>query len=216
MTTRRGSQYSIQSDGGALRSRVDPSKGKRKGSIPSGTESTQGSALSKRQVPYMPMISGPEFEISMSNFNRDKSHPEGSNRHLYEPLQAILHSVKGQQLGNVSTNPSRSDELLAYPEKIPQRRGNSEIPQWMKFTITQTSNQEDKGIPFQKKKEESKAEAPFTRKPQANKLPQEAKKIKKKNWRKPYSPSYRIPKIQKDAMHNVFNMARTFMEFKDK
>ncbi|MBW0582682.1 hypothetical protein O181_122397 [Austropuccinia psidii MF-1] len=67
-------------------------------------------------------------------------------------------------------------------------------------------------------KEETKEEAPVasTRKLQANPLPQEGKKNKKKNWRKPYSPSYRIPKIQKGAMDNVFNMARTLMEFKDK
>ncbi|MBW0547856.1 hypothetical protein O181_087571 [Austropuccinia psidii MF-1] len=60
-----------------------------------------------------------------------------------------------------------------------------------------------------KKKEATKEEAPVasTSKPQANPLPQEGKKNKKKNWRKPYSPSYRIPKIQKDAMDNVFNMA---------
>ncbi|MBW0575538.1 hypothetical protein O181_115253 [Austropuccinia psidii MF-1] len=69
-----------------------------------------------------------------------------------------------------------------------------------------------------KKKEESKAEAQVasTRKPQANPLPQEGRKNKKKNWRKPYSPSYRIPNTQKDAMDNGFNMARTLMEFKDK
>ncbi|MBW0517985.1 hypothetical protein O181_057700 [Austropuccinia psidii MF-1] len=69
-----------------------------------------------------------------------------------------------------------------------------------------------------KKKEASKEEGQVasTSKPQANQLPQEAKKNKKKNLRKPYSPSYRIPKIQKDAMENVFNMARTLMEFKDK
>ncbi|MBW0527912.1 hypothetical protein O181_067627 [Austropuccinia psidii MF-1] len=69
-----------------------------------------------------------------------------------------------------------------------------------------------------KKKAETKEEAPvaFTSKPQANPLPQEGKKNKKRNWRKPYSPSYRIPKIQKDAMDNVFIMARTLMEFKDK
>ncbi|MBW0552686.1 hypothetical protein O181_092401 [Austropuccinia psidii MF-1] len=73
-------------------------------------------------------------------------------------------------------------------------------------------------ITMPKKSEETKEEAPVasTSKPQANPLPQEAKKNKKKNWRKPYSISYRIPKIQKDAMDNVFNMARTLMEFKDK
>ncbi|MBW0499560.1 hypothetical protein O181_039275 [Austropuccinia psidii MF-1] len=69
-----------------------------------------------------------------------------------------------------------------------------------------------------KKKESTKEEAPVssTSKPLANPLPQEGKKNKKKNWRKPYYPSYRISKIQKDAMDNIFNMARTLMEFKDK
>ncbi|MBW0592809.1 hypothetical protein O181_132524 [Austropuccinia psidii MF-1] len=69
-----------------------------------------------------------------------------------------------------------------------------------------------------KRREESKEESPVasTRKPQANQLLQEGKNNNKKNWRKPYSPSYRIPKIQKDAMDNAFNIARTFIEFKDK
>ncbi|MBW0576212.1 hypothetical protein O181_115927 [Austropuccinia psidii MF-1] len=33
---------------------------------------------------------------------------------------------------------------------------------------------------------------------------------------KPYSQGYRIPKIQQDAMENVFQMARTMMEVKNK
>ncbi|MBW0591297.1 hypothetical protein O181_131012 [Austropuccinia psidii MF-1] len=69
-----------------------------------------------------------------------------------------------------------------------------------------------------KKREASKEEAPeaSTSKPQARKPPQERKKNKKKNWRKSYSPSYRIPRIQKDAMENVFNMSRNLMDFQDK
>ncbi|MBW0503605.1 hypothetical protein O181_043320 [Austropuccinia psidii MF-1] len=90
------------------------------------------------------MISELELELSMSNSNRDKSHSEGSSRHLYEPVQAVLHSLQGQKLGNVATNPPRSDELLEYPERIPQRGGNSEILQWMEYTIIQASNKEDK------------------------------------------------------------------------
>ncbi|MBW0562439.1 hypothetical protein O181_102154 [Austropuccinia psidii MF-1] len=68
-----------------------------------------------------------------------------------------------------------------------------------------------------KKKEASQEEVPVasTSKTQANQPSQEGKKNNKNNWRKPYSPSYRIPKIQKDAMDNVFNMARNLMEFKD-
>ncbi|MBW0590009.1 hypothetical protein O181_129724 [Austropuccinia psidii MF-1] len=123
MTTRRGSQYSIQSDGAGLRGRIDPSKGKRKGNIPSGTESTQGSALSQRQVPEMPMISEAELEQSMSDSNRYKSHSEGSNRHSHEPVQTVLHSLQRQGLGNVAANTPRSDELLEHPP----REGNSGI-----------------------------------------------------------------------------------------
>ncbi|MBW0467171.1 hypothetical protein O181_006886 [Austropuccinia psidii MF-1] len=96
------------------------------------------------------MTSEPELELSMTNLKRNKSHSEGSNRHFYEPLQAVLHGVQGQILGNVPTNPPRSDKLLAYPEKIPQRGGNSEILQWMESSLIQSSNQEDKGIPSQK------------------------------------------------------------------
>ncbi|MBW0593733.1 hypothetical protein O181_133448 [Austropuccinia psidii MF-1] len=117
MTTRRGSQYSIQSDGAGLIGRIYPSKGKRKEKIPSGTESPQGSALSQRKVPEMPIISEPELELSMSDSNRDKLHSEDSNRHLNEPVQELLQSVKGQELGNVATNTPRSDELLAHPQK---------------------------------------------------------------------------------------------------
>ncbi|MBW0579928.1 hypothetical protein O181_119643 [Austropuccinia psidii MF-1] len=69
-----------------------------------------------------------------------------------------------------------------------------------------------------KKREKSKEEAPVasTRKPHSNQPPQEGKKNKKNNWRKQYSPSYKIPKMQKDAIDNVFKMARTLMELKDK
>ncbi|MBW0525858.1 hypothetical protein O181_065573 [Austropuccinia psidii MF-1] len=95
MTTRRGSLYSVKSDGAGLRGRIDPSKGERKGEIPSGIESTQGSALSQRQVPEMPIISELELELSMSDSKRYKSHSEGSNRHLHEQLQAVLSTVQG-------------------------------------------------------------------------------------------------------------------------
>ncbi|MBW0593549.1 hypothetical protein O181_133264 [Austropuccinia psidii MF-1] len=150
MTTRGGSQYSIQSDGAGLRGRIDPSKGKREGKIPSGMESTQGSAMSQRQVPEMPMISEPELELIMSNSNGYKSHSEGSDIHLHEPVQAVLHSVKRQGLGNAATNTPRSDELLENPQQVPQRGANSEIFQWMESTIIQTSNQKDQGVLCQK------------------------------------------------------------------
>ncbi|MBW0593884.1 hypothetical protein O181_133599 [Austropuccinia psidii MF-1] len=71
MTARRVFQYSIQLDGGELRGRNDPKKGKRKGKILSGTEFTQGDAISQRQVPEVPVISKPELEPTISSSNRD-------------------------------------------------------------------------------------------------------------------------------------------------
>ncbi|MBW0562784.1 hypothetical protein O181_102499 [Austropuccinia psidii MF-1] len=150
MTTRRGSQYCIQSDGAGLRGKIYSSKGKRKGNISSGTQSTQGSALSQTQVLGRPIISETELELSMSNPNRYKSHSQGLNRHLHEPIQTVLHSVQRQGLGNVASNTPRGDELLAHCEKVLQRGGNSEILPWMETTIIQTSNPKDRGVPLQK------------------------------------------------------------------
>ncbi|MBW0488580.1 hypothetical protein O181_028295 [Austropuccinia psidii MF-1] len=96
MTTRREYQYSIKSDVGGLRSRNDPNKGKGNGEIPSGTESTQGSAISQRQVPEMSIISEPELELSTSNSKRYKSQSEGSDRPLHKPVQEVLHGVQGK------------------------------------------------------------------------------------------------------------------------
>ncbi|MBW0558001.1 hypothetical protein O181_097716 [Austropuccinia psidii MF-1] len=98
----------------------------------------------------MAIISDPELELSLSDPKRCKSHSEGSDRHLNEPVQAVIHSVQGQGLGNVATNTPRRDELLAHPQRIPQRGGSSEILQRMESTIIQTSNQKYQGIPCQK------------------------------------------------------------------
>ncbi|MBW0578043.1 hypothetical protein O181_117758 [Austropuccinia psidii MF-1] len=131
------------------------------------------------------MLSEPELELIMSNSNRYKSHSEGSDRYLHEPLKAVLHSVQRQGLGNFATNTPRSDELLAHPQKVPQRGGNSEILQLMESTIKKIKEY------HAKKKEATEEETPVasTSKPQANPLTQEGKKKNKKNWRKPYSPS---------------------------
>ncbi|MBW0535952.1 hypothetical protein O181_075667 [Austropuccinia psidii MF-1] len=64
------------------------------------------------------MISEPELELRMSNSNRYKSHSEGSDRHLHEPVQTVLHCVQRQGLRNVAPNTPRSDEILAHPQKI--------------------------------------------------------------------------------------------------
>ncbi|MBW0571249.1 hypothetical protein O181_110964 [Austropuccinia psidii MF-1] len=79
-------------------------------------------------------------------------------------------------------------------QKIPQRGGNSGLLQWMESTIIKTSNKKVKDWD-RKKREASNKEAPVssTRKLKASRPAQEENKNKKNKWRKPYSPSYRIP-----------------------
>ncbi|MBW0593186.1 hypothetical protein O181_132901 [Austropuccinia psidii MF-1] len=147
----------------------------------------------------------------MSNSNRDKSHSEGSDRHICEPLKDVLHNLQGKRLRNVATNTSRSDEFPAHSQKTPHRGGNSEIIQWVESTIIQTSYQKYKGLE-KKKREASKEEGSVA----STSKPQAGTKNRKRNFRKPHSPSYRIPIFQKDSMDNVFKMFRALMEFKDK
>ncbi|MBW0554482.1 hypothetical protein O181_094197 [Austropuccinia psidii MF-1] len=163
------------------------------------------------------MISEPELELSMSDSNRYKSHSEGSNRHLNEPVQTVLHSVQRKDwkmLPQIHQGVMNSWHMLNkfLKEEEIVRYPNGWNPLSSKPQINKIKEYHAKN------KEAMKEETPvaYTSKPQANPLPQEEKKNKKKNWRKPYSPRYRIPKIQKDAMDNVFNMARSWMEFKDK
>ncbi|MBW0563735.1 hypothetical protein O181_103450 [Austropuccinia psidii MF-1] len=77
-------------------------------------------------------------------------------------------------------------------------------------------------------KEDSQEEASqaSTRKNPPQKVPNKTKKTQKTNqkgkqkakpkWNMPYLQNYRIPKKEKTAIDNVFNMARALMEFKNK
>ncbi|MBW0547245.1 hypothetical protein O181_086960 [Austropuccinia psidii MF-1] len=143
MTTGRGSQYSIQSNGGGLRSRADPSKGKRKGKIPSGTQSTQGSAISKGKVPDMPMISEPALEL----------------------IQAVLHGVQ-EMLPQIHQGVMNSWNILKkfLKEEEIVRYSNGWNPLSSKPQIKKIKEY------HAKRKDASKEEAPVasTSKPQAN------------------------------------------------
>ncbi|MBW0541341.1 hypothetical protein O181_081056 [Austropuccinia psidii MF-1] len=146
ITTRRRSQYCIQLDGAGLRSRVDHSKGKRKVKIPSGTKSTQESAISQRQGPEMPIIFAPHLGLNQT----DPNHIQRAQINIHEPVQTVLHHVQGKGLGNAAKTLSRSDEFLSYPGKFPERGGNSGILQGMEITIIQTPNQKYQGLSSQK------------------------------------------------------------------
>ncbi|MBW0591024.1 hypothetical protein O181_130739 [Austropuccinia psidii MF-1] len=146
----------------------------------------------------MPMISEPELELSMSNSNRDKSHLEGSNRHLhgqYKQYYTMYKDKDWEMLPQIHQGVMNSwhipktflkeEEIVRYSNGWNPLSSNPQIKKIKEYHV--------------KKREASKEEASVasTRKPQANQLPQEAKKNKKKNWKKPCSPSYRSRKSKK-------------------
>ncbi|MBW0486127.1 hypothetical protein O181_025842 [Austropuccinia psidii MF-1] len=87
----------------------------------------------------------------------------------------------------------------------------------MESTIIQISNQKYKQLSQQKKggKQERSSNS-FYKKFTSQPATPKGKKNKKNDWKKPYSPSFRILILQKDAMDNVLNMARSLMEFNNK
>ncbi|MBW0590178.1 hypothetical protein O181_129893 [Austropuccinia psidii MF-1] len=91
---------------------------------------------------------------------------------------------------------------------------------------------EDQKKKLAQRKDNSPVEAPqdSTSKNMPQKVPKKDKKDPKRNqkgkknekgnqkskWNRPYPQNYKIPKKEKTAMENVFNMARTLMELKNK
>ncbi|MBW0488364.1 hypothetical protein O181_028079 [Austropuccinia psidii MF-1] len=87
----------------------------------------------------------------------------------------------------------------------------------MESTIIQTSNQKYQGIPCQKERSKQ-GNSPSSFYQQASSQPNSPgrEEDKEKEFQETIFPKLKDPKNPKDAMDNVFNMARTLIEFKDK
>ncbi|MBW0523336.1 hypothetical protein O181_063051 [Austropuccinia psidii MF-1] len=123
--------------------------------------------------------------------------------------------------------PERTEEIMMGWTPLSCKGQVQQIKAWLK---NQSMLSEDQKNQFAHEKENSPVEAlqAFTRKNPPQQVPNKRKKTPKSNqkgkkkakvkakpkWNKPYPQNYRIPKKEKTAMDNVFNMARTLMEFK--
>ncbi|MBW0534864.1 hypothetical protein O181_074579 [Austropuccinia psidii MF-1] len=125
--------------------------------------------------------------------------------------------------------PEKTEELLRGWKPISCKGQVQQIKAWWK---TQSMLSEDQKKKLPQGKDNSPVEAPQAstsknlpkevpnkdnQTPKSNqKGKQKAKEKEKSKWNKPYPHNYRISKKEKTAMENVFNMARTLMEFKHK
>ncbi|MBW0522889.1 hypothetical protein O181_062604 [Austropuccinia psidii MF-1] len=87
----------------------------------------------------------------------------------------------------------------------------------MESTLIQTSNQKDQGIPCQKEGGiQGRSPSSFYQQAPSQPTSPRREAEQEKELEETIFPKIQDPKIQKDAMDNVLNMAKTLMEFKDK
>ncbi|MBW0542293.1 hypothetical protein O181_082008, partial [Austropuccinia psidii MF-1] len=119
--------------------------------------------------------------------------------------------------------PKKTEELMKGWTPMSCKGQVHKIKAWLK---NQSMLSEDRKKKLAPGKENIPVEAPqaSARKRPPQQVPKKPKQTPKTNqkgkakpkWNKPYSQNYRIPKEEKIAMDNVFNMARTLMELKNK
>ncbi|MBW0583470.1 hypothetical protein O181_123185 [Austropuccinia psidii MF-1] len=191
------------------------------------------------------LIESPEADITSIAVVRPESLPTGNNRDIPVSVENLVYGSKTTQVGTSPKSLERHHELICSSEKFmgPEKakellkgwkpmscKGQvQQINSWLKKQSMLSEDQKRK-LAQRRKTAQWKLHKP----PQAKTLPQQvpnkpkktpntnqkekqkAKEKEKPKWNKPYPQNYTIPKKEKTVMDNVFNMARTLMEFKKK
>ncbi|MBW0573684.1 hypothetical protein O181_113399 [Austropuccinia psidii MF-1] len=235
--TRSGSNYSIQSNGSGPGHSSHISK--RQECQPRGEAQMEDSRTStspqRLARTFDTLIESPEAVITAIAVVIPESLSTGNNTDIPVSVQEL---VDGSKTARVETSPksldrhheliSSSEELLKGWVPMSCKGPVQQIKAWLK---NQSMSSEDQ----QKKLAQGKENGPVedsqasTIKNTPQQVPNQPKQTPKTNhkgkqkakgkakpkWNKPYLQNYRIPKKEKTAMDNVFNMARTLMEFKN-
>ncbi|MBW0528199.1 hypothetical protein O181_067914 [Austropuccinia psidii MF-1] len=148
--------------------------------------------------------------------------PKGNIRDIPVSIQELVDGSKVEGVGTSARSLDRHNELLSSRKSSTDKslvdkpknfvRGPEEevVPRKDNSQVEAPQASTSKSLPQQVLNKEKKT-------PKNNqKGKQKAKGKAKYKWEKPYQQNYRIPKKEKTAMDNVFNMARTLMKFKNK
>ncbi|MBW0578351.1 hypothetical protein O181_118066 [Austropuccinia psidii MF-1] len=142
--------------------------------------------------------------------------------HIQSQPQSLQQCTAVKGVPDPGRSVEKLHEFLPDCERVPGPSQYLKIAQWMAFIDGKEKHDsldtrmEEKNTPPPKQVSKT---APVARRSNSKmkKQPQAPKKGKgKAPAPKPYSQGYRIPKIQQDAMENVFQMARTMMELQKK
>ncbi|MBW0581696.1 hypothetical protein O181_121411 [Austropuccinia psidii MF-1] len=142
--------------------------------------------------------------------------------HIKSQPEGLKQCIAVQRVPDPCRSVEKLHEFLPDCEKIPEPSHQFQVTQWI-----ESIDGKEKHDPLNSRMEGKKPTTTQERaknslssqkqKFQLKKQPQAQKKGKgKAPATKPYGQVYRSPKIQQDAMENVFQMARTMMEFQKK
>ncbi|MBW0516650.1 hypothetical protein O181_056365 [Austropuccinia psidii MF-1] len=191
------------------------------------------------------LIESPEAEITAIAVFRPESLSTGNNRDIPVSVQELVYGSKTERVGTSPKSLDRHHELISSSEEFmgPEKTEEllkgwtlmsckGQVQQIKTCLKDQSMLSEDQKKKLTQGKENSPVEAPqeSTSKNLPQQVPNKPKQTPKTNqkgkkkakgkanpkWNKPYPQNYRIPKKEKTAMENVFNMERTLMEFKNK
>ncbi|MBW0590307.1 hypothetical protein O181_130022 [Austropuccinia psidii MF-1] len=137
--------------------------------------------------------------------------------HIQSQPQSIQQCPSVQGVPDPCRSVEKLHEFVPDCEKIPGPSQYLKIAQWMeKKNLMLLTLELRKNNPPPPKQVPKTAPVARSRNSNGKKQPQAPNKGKGKALAtKPYSQGYRIPKIQQDAMENVFQMARTMMELQN-
>ncbi|MBW0589799.1 hypothetical protein O181_129514 [Austropuccinia psidii MF-1] len=175
------------------------------------------------------LIESPEADMTAIAVIRPESLSTGNNRDIPVSVQKPVYGSKTARVGNSPMSLDRQHELISSNEEVQGARKHRRTSEGLNTHVLQRTSPTDKGLVEKPKhvirgteEEVGPREAPQVpnkpkQTPKTNqKGKQKANGKEKLKWNKPYLQNYRIPKKEKTAMDNVFNMTRTLMEFKNK
>ncbi|MBW0562345.1 hypothetical protein O181_102060 [Austropuccinia psidii MF-1] len=238
--TRSGRNYSIQSNGSGPRH--SSQKSKRQEFQPRGEaqmEDARAFTSSQRLAStFETLIESPEADITSISVFRPESFPTCRKRDIPGSVQELVYGRKEEGVGTSSKSLDRQNELLSS-EELNGPRKYRRTSEGLDTHVLQGTGPTDKTLvekpkhvvrgpeeevsprkgqqPSGSSQSLHKKNSASTSAKQGKEKPKEKSEGKgKTKWNKPYPQNYRIPKKEKTAMDNVFNMARTLIEFINK
>ncbi|MBW0562042.1 hypothetical protein O181_101757 [Austropuccinia psidii MF-1] len=192
------------------------------------TQNNQPEPISSELISFAIRASYNPSSSSQKGHRRDygRSQADTTTRslsgHIQSQPEGLKQCIAGQRVPDPFRSVEKLHEFLPDCEKIPGPSQHLQVTQWM-ASIDGKEEHDAFNSRMEEKQptttQESAKNSPIAIRINfnVNKQPQAQNKGKGKvPATTPYSQGYRIPKIQQDAMENVFQMARAMMELQKK